>query len=108
MHEQTGELFLVREIDLESLTSSGLTLQVQVRIHTKSYRNHTHTMAVHNEQCAMHGGTVFPDCLPALLHPVNRRTSYTSTYCANFDLLSAMRCEHNDHQTNIGKNTEKQ
>lgn len=42
MHEQTGELFLVREIDLESLTSSGLTLQVQVRIHTKSYRNHTH------------------------------------------------------------------
>lgn len=32
MHEQTGELFLVREIDLESLTSSGLTLQVQVRI----------------------------------------------------------------------------
>ena len=32
MHEQTGELFLVREIDLESLTSSVLTLQVQVCI----------------------------------------------------------------------------
>ena len=30
MHEQTGELFLVREIDLESLASSVLTLQVQV------------------------------------------------------------------------------
>ncbi|KAI2804340.1 hypothetical protein BLOT_003322, partial [Blomia tropicalis] len=29
MHEQTGELFLVREIDLESLPSSALTLQVQ-------------------------------------------------------------------------------
>lgn len=29
MHEQTGELFLVREIDLESLASSVLSLQVQ-------------------------------------------------------------------------------
>lgn len=32
MHEQTGELFLVREIDLESLASAVLTLQVQVGI----------------------------------------------------------------------------
>lgn len=30
MHEQTGELFLVREIDLESLSSSVLALQIQV------------------------------------------------------------------------------
>lgn len=30
MHDQTGELFLVREIDLESLSSSMLTLQIQV------------------------------------------------------------------------------
>ncbi|RWS16902.1 protocadherin Fat 4-like protein, partial [Dinothrombium tinctorium] len=29
MHDQTGELFLVREIDLESLQSSILTLQIQ-------------------------------------------------------------------------------
>nr|XP_027203228.1 protocadherin Fat 4-like [Dermatophagoides pteronyssinus] len=29
MHDQTGELFLVREIDLESLSSSMLTLQIQ-------------------------------------------------------------------------------
>lgn len=30
MHDQTGELFLVKEIDLESLSSNVLTLQIQV------------------------------------------------------------------------------
>ena len=30
MHEQTGELFLVREIDLETLPSAVLSLQIQV------------------------------------------------------------------------------
>ncbi len=30
MHDQTGELFLVREIDLESLPNAVLSLQIQV------------------------------------------------------------------------------
>lgn len=30
MHDQTGDLFLVREVDLESLPNSVLTLQIQV------------------------------------------------------------------------------
>lgn len=30
MNEQTGELYLVREIDLEALASSVLTLQIKV------------------------------------------------------------------------------
>ena len=30
MHDQTGELFLVREIDLESLPNAILSLQIQV------------------------------------------------------------------------------
>ena len=30
MHDQTGDLFLVREVDLESLSSSVLSLQIQV------------------------------------------------------------------------------
>ena len=32
MHDQTGDLFLVREIDLESLPTTVLSLQIQVRI----------------------------------------------------------------------------
>lgn len=31
MHDQTGDLFLVREIDLESLAAAVLTLQIQVK-----------------------------------------------------------------------------
>lgn len=31
MHEQTGELYLVREIDLESLSTDVINLQIQVR-----------------------------------------------------------------------------
>lgn len=31
MHDQTGELFLVREIDLETLPTAVLSLQIQVR-----------------------------------------------------------------------------
>lgn len=31
LHEHTAELFMVREVDLESLPSSTITLQVQVR-----------------------------------------------------------------------------
>lgn len=31
MHDQTGDLFLVREIDLESLPAAVLTLQIQVK-----------------------------------------------------------------------------
>ena len=31
MHDQTGELFLVREIDLESLPNAVLSLQIQVK-----------------------------------------------------------------------------
>lgn len=30
MHEQTGELYLVREIDLESLSTDVIHLQIQV------------------------------------------------------------------------------
>lgn len=33
MNEQTGELYLVREIDLEALASSVLTLQIKVSGH---------------------------------------------------------------------------
>jgi hypothetical protein len=32
MHEQTGELYLVREIDLESLSTDVINLQIQVYI----------------------------------------------------------------------------
>lgn len=32
MHDQTGDLFLVREIDLESLPATVLSLQIQVKI----------------------------------------------------------------------------
>ena len=34
MHDQTGDLFLVREVDLESLPSSVLSLQIQVIINS--------------------------------------------------------------------------
>jgi hypothetical protein len=34
MHDQTGELFLVREIDLESLPNPILSLQIQVSLST--------------------------------------------------------------------------
>ena len=39
MHDQTGELFLVREIDLESLSSSMLTLQIQVSRNNLLYKH---------------------------------------------------------------------
>lgn len=32
MHEQTGELYLVREIDLESLSTDVINLQIQVHL----------------------------------------------------------------------------
>lgn len=40
MHDQTGDLFLVREIDLESLASAVLTLQIQVKSAAHSLSHH--------------------------------------------------------------------